>query len=211
MPNDLSRIQELTFAIAGGYQNAAAQFQRARDHLQLMPDADAKEDYRAYSRYCGEYQAMLRELHRLVLNTLPEVYAGLRILPNVPRWHDVANFDWTAAGAELIVIRAATVQKDAPAAIEPVRAADEIEATLAATLSGVQVGAPDLVEELRLAEDKTRPLKDRLSDLFRKYPRFRTQSCAALGRLCGCSGEWVRQTIDSSKALREAHNRKNLK
>ncbi len=91
------------------------------------------------------------------------------------------------------------------------RETDPAEDSLAETLlTAVQVGAPDLAEELRLARDKTRPLRNRLADLFRKHPRFRTQSYAALGRVCDCSGEWIRKTIEGSKALQEARNRKNL-
>lgn len=126
-------------------------------------------------------------------------------LRTMPDWQQQAIVE-----AEAVLTQLGTML-DAPRQNEPPEGESGIAATLAATLAAVQVGAPDLADEIKLARNQDIPLVDRLAELFRRFPRFRTTSNANLGRLCNVSREAIRKTIKNSEALQKARDRTNLR
>lgn len=111
----LARIVELTYIIASGYPDTATKLRQVSEELKDTADLplkhgnDLKHAYRVWRGACEQYVVLVNELNRLVLLSLPDHYAGLKILPHDSRWHD-PSVDWEVARAELVGIRAAAAK-----------------------------------------------------------------------------------------------------
>jgi hypothetical protein len=110
-PPSLGSIGEVLLAYA--YPRAAQTYRQQCDGLawsrEYAPEdiPGERKNLRKTAANCEEYRKLLLDLVPLVRVNLPDVYAKLRIVPEIGPWHTMQDFDWDAAIVELRTIEAA--------------------------------------------------------------------------------------------------------
>ena len=86
---------------------------------------------------------------------------------------------------------------------------NELQAALAATLAAVQVGAPDLGDDMAFARDTSRPVRERLEELMRRNRQYHGWTITALAKLCLCTHQAVSKEVKKSEVLQKCMGRQD--